>query len=65
MAHAQCLLLNFHTEHWDGALSSDGYFGNLTREAVLKFQSSCGGLTVDGIIGPKTWDALHPDTSWC
>ncbi|MBL1104492.1 peptidoglycan-binding protein [Streptomyces sp. 5-8] len=62
--HAQCLLLNYHRNAWQGGLSSDGYFGNLTLSAVKQFQSHCG-LAKDGIIGPNTWKALHPDTSWC
>ncbi len=35
----------------------DGIFGNLTRKAVRYFQSK-NGLTVDGIVGPKTARAL-------
>lgn len=35
----------------------DGDFGPLTRQAVLAFQAD-QGLTVDGIVGPQTWDAL-------
>jgi uncharacterized protein (TIGR02594 family) len=35
----------------------DGIFGSLTREAVLAFQAD-HGLTVDGIVGPQTWEAL-------
>lgn len=36
----------------------DGIFGALTEEAVRAFQKS-KGLTADGIVGPKTWDALN------
>jgi peptidoglycan hydrolase-like protein with peptidoglycan-binding domain len=34
-----------------------GRFGDSTRRSVLSFQRS-QGLTVDGIVGPQTWDAL-------
>ncbi len=35
----------------------DGDFGVLTETAVKAFQSR-RGLTVDGIVGPRTWRAL-------
>ncbi len=35
----------------------DGIYGNLTRKAVRYFQSK-NGLSVDGIVGPKTAAAL-------
>jgi spore germination protein YaaH len=35
-----------------------GYFGEITRDAVLRFQQD-HGLAVDGIVGPETWDALR------
>ena len=37
--------------------SVDGIFGYQTYSAVLKFQEK-NGLTIDGIIGPKTLEAL-------
>lgn len=35
----------------------DGIFGSATQSAVTAFQGDMG-LTVDGVIGPDTWDAL-------
>jgi len=41
------------------SLDPDGYFGPLTKNAVIDFQnkhSACGGA--DGIVGPNTWGVL-------
>ena len=38
-------------------LHQDGIFGPLTEEAVKEFQKS-NGLTIDGIVGAKTWAKL-------
>lgn len=38
-------------------LEIDGIFGSLTEEAVKEFQKN-NGLTVDGVVGPKTWQKL-------
>lgn len=38
-------------------LEEDGLFGDLTAHAVSVFEAD-EGLTVDGIAGPKVWDAL-------
>ena len=35
----------------------DGYFGSQTLSIVKAFQQE-KGLSIDGIIGPKTWDAM-------
>ena len=40
------------------ALTADGFFGRQTEEAVRSFQTS-QGLTVDGIVGQGTWQALE------
>ncbi|SMC53616.1 M14 family metallopeptidase [Papillibacter cinnamivorans] len=37
----------------------DGLFGGDTRQAVMRFQRDMG-LTSDGIVGPKTREALNP-----
>lgn len=39
-------------------LEADGRFGSVTQHAVEQFQSD-HGLTPDGVVGPKTWAALH------
>lgn len=39
------------------SISADGKFGPATTKAVKEFQSK-SGLKADGVVGPKTWDAL-------
>ncbi|MGW7260202.1 GH25 family lysozyme [Streptomyces sp. NPDC054834] len=46
-------LLNAH----GASLSVDGSFGTATHDAVVAFQTR-NQLTADGIVGPKTWQAL-------
>lgn len=38
-------------------IDADGIFGQGTRAAVAKFQAK-NGLTVDGVVGPNTWNKL-------
>lgn len=42
----------------DGPVLADGHFGDRTRHAVEAFQYDYG-LAVDGIAGPRTWQALR------
>lgn len=43
-------------------LQADGIFGPLTEEAVKEFQKA-NGLSVDGIVGAKTWTKLNVSTN--
>lgn len=38
--------------------TSTGYFGSITKDAVMRFQRDAN-LSVDGIVGPKTFQALN------
>lgn len=44
--------------HYPSNANITGYFGSVTRTAVMGFQKS-KGLTADGIVGPKTLAALN------
>lgn len=52
-----------------GVTPADGIFGIVTEQAVLRFQRTHSvnnlPLTADGVVGPKTWQALgiHDDTT--
>ena len=46
----------------DNSLVVDGVFGNLTKEAVIAFQKQYDFLTVDGIVGPQTWETIDDIT---
>jgi peptidoglycan hydrolase-like protein with peptidoglycan-binding domain len=48
-------LLNYTTDFTCGRV--DGYFGTKTLTAVRQYQKA-NGLTVDGIVGKKTWEKL-------
>lgn len=39
------------------ALQIDGDFGRATNDAVKRYQAE-KGLGIDGVVGPKTWNAL-------
>ncbi|MEV1007602.1 serine/threonine-protein kinase [Streptomyces sp. NPDC049881] len=52
----QCLLKHLHQVTEVGEV--DGDFGPLTRGAVVTFQERAG-LDADGIVGPRTWQALR------
>jgi len=39
--------------------AADGIFGVRTKQAVLQFQKD-NGLSQDGVVGPVTWQRLHP-----
>lgn len=43
-------------------LQADGIFGPLTEEAVKEFQKA-NSLSVDGIVGAKTWAKLNVSTN--
>lgn len=57
-------LLNFISIYYPTIpkLTQNGTFDNQTYEAVLAFQEMMG-LTVDGTVGPATWNALY-DVYW-
>lgn len=48
----------------EGKITEDGQFGVRTRSAVLDFQAE-NGLAVDGVVGPKTWEALFAKDAKC
>ena len=46
--------------HVNPQVTVDGIFGQKTKKAVKQLQA-LKGLTQDGIVGPRTWDALLGD----
>ena len=46
-----------HSRGGGAAFTIDGIFGSLTNDAVRAFQTLLG-VTVDGIVGPQTWNYL-------
>lgn len=46
--------------HVEPRLVVSGVFGQQTKKAVKKFQT-LKSITVDGIVGPQTWNALLSD----
>ncbi|MEW5940432.1 MAG: peptidoglycan-binding protein [Chloroflexota bacterium] len=46
-----------HDKFGETDVAIDGIFGPITAEAVRNFQQTYG-LTVNGIVGPETWQAL-------
>ena len=40
----------------------DGYYGNGTKAAVIRFQQNVG-ITADGMVGPTTWNKLFSSSS--
>lgn len=54
---------DLHSAGYTSVTKADGYFGTITETAVKNFQRN-NGLTVDGLVGDKTkqalWNKLHP-----
>ncbi|QES48067.1 peptidoglycan-binding protein [Streptomyces venezuelae] len=54
VVEVQCLL----REHGFDPGSTDGLYGQPTKDAATRFQKA-RGLVADGIVGPKTWGELR------
>ncbi|MFZ7120485.1 MAG: peptidoglycan-binding domain-containing protein, partial [Eubacteriaceae bacterium] len=46
----------------DSSIDVDGYFGPITKSAVVTYQDG-QGLGVDGIVGPNTWRSMNSKLS--
>ncbi|WWU66847.1 peptidoglycan-binding protein (plasmid) [Clostridium baratii] len=42
--------------------TADGYYGNNTKNAVIRFQKA-KGISADGMVGPTTWNKLFSSSS--
>lgn len=56
-----CLNVHNSDEHYYNVGVVDGYFGTKTLEMVKKFQAD-HGLSVDGVVGKLTWNAIVYET---
>lgn len=54
VVEVQCLL----RQHGFDPKTTDGLYGQDTKEAAIRFQAA-RGLVTDGIVGPKTWAELR------
>ena len=57
-----CQTMLYNLGYSLGSYGIDGDYGRATEAAVKEFQRD-HGLTVDGICGPMTWDALEKATA--
>jgi peptidoglycan hydrolase-like protein with peptidoglycan-binding domain len=53
--------LEYRASKYGYSVAVDGIFGSTTQLAVLAFQAA-GKISVDGIVGPVTWQALINDS---
>ncbi|MEV7415457.1 peptidoglycan-binding domain-containing protein [Streptomyces sp. NPDC089919] len=54
----QALQCQLNAALTDPDIAIDGVFGQLTYNAVVKFQG-CAHLDPDGVVGPRTWGNLN------
>lgn len=47
----------YYPYDWSTVLATDGYFGSITESVVKDFQKD-QSISVDGIVGPMTWNNL-------